>query len=176
MQGRAPAASAHKMPLEKLYEYLRQHASGTLAPLSQRQMVFETGRHQDIIGRSGRSIVDLATGYRHSTGSEKNPTRRLSAKVRHLQQHHWYSRPLHPHPAVSSVPSGCRRSPEANFLSAKLRVPFATPSPRLTAAFSELHVASYGVRATAWLRSEDLVDTDWGVTARLSWSAPRSIL
>jgi hypothetical protein len=56
MQGRARAASP-RMPLDKLYEYLRQHASGMLPPLSQRQMALETGWHQSSISRKMRQIL-----------------------------------------------------------------------------------------------------------------------
>jgi hypothetical protein len=45
------------MPLEKLYEYLWQHASGLLPRLSQRQMAIETGWHQSSISRKMRRIM-----------------------------------------------------------------------------------------------------------------------
>jgi hypothetical protein len=56
MQGRARAASA-RMPLDKLYEYLRQHASGMLPPLNQRQMALETGWHQSSISRKMQQLL-----------------------------------------------------------------------------------------------------------------------
>ena len=61
MQGTTPAASLRKMPREKLYEYLRQHASGTLPPLSQRQMALETGWHQSSVSRKLRRIMKRTT-------------------------------------------------------------------------------------------------------------------
>jgi hypothetical protein len=45
------------MPLDKLCEYLREHASGMLPPLSQRQMAVETGWHQSLISRKMRQIM-----------------------------------------------------------------------------------------------------------------------
>jgi hypothetical protein len=56
MQRRAPTASP-RMPLDKLYEYLREHASGMLPRLSQRQMALETGWHQSSISRKMRQLV-----------------------------------------------------------------------------------------------------------------------
>ena len=56
MQGRARAPSP-RMPLDKLNEYLGQHASGMLPPLSQRQMALETGWHQSSISRRMRQIM-----------------------------------------------------------------------------------------------------------------------